>query len=112
VGAAGRTHARILRSGRGTTQTRFDPRGRREGSKQGAGRGRIDRGRKLRIYAEAGVAWLWLVDPREQTLEVLRLGEGAWTIAAVHTGRDEVRAEPFDAIELGLGELWPEADPA
>jgi Uma2 family endonuclease len=70
---------------------------------------RIDRGRKLRIYAEAGVAWLWLGDPIEQTLEVLKLREGAWTIAAVHTGRDVVRAEPFDAIELDLGELWPEA---
>jgi Uma2 family endonuclease len=73
---------------------------------------RIDRGRKLRIYAEAGVAWLWLVDPIEQTLEVLRLREAAWTIAAVHTGRDVVGAEPFDAIELDLGELWPEAERA
>jgi Uma2 family endonuclease len=73
---------------------------------------RIDRGRKLRIYAAAGVGWLWLVDPIEQTLEVLRLREGAWTIAAVHTGRDVVRAEPFDAIELDLGELWPEPERA
>jgi Uma2 family endonuclease len=73
---------------------------------------RIDRGRKLRIYAEAGVAWLWLVDPIEQTLEVLRLREGAWTIAAVHTGRDVVRAEPFDAVELTLERLWPEAERA
>jgi hypothetical protein len=75
-------------------------------------RATYDRGRKLRIYAEAGVAWLWLVDPIEQTLEVLRLREGAWTIAAVHTGRDVVRAEPFHAIELDLGELWPEAERA
>jgi Uma2 family endonuclease len=73
---------------------------------------RIDRGRKLRIYAEVGVAWLWLLSPLEQTLEVLRLGEGAWTIAAVHSGRTVVRAQPFDAVEIALGALWPDAGPA
>lgn len=70
---------------------------------------RIDRGRKLRIYAEAGVGHLWLLDPLEQTLEVLRLREGAWTIVGVLTGKAAVRAEPFEAIDLELGELWPDA---
>ncbi len=69
---------------------------------------RIDRGRKLRIDAEAGVAHAWLVNPIERTLEVLRLRDGAWTIVAVHSGDDRVRAEPFDAIELELGALWAE----
>jgi len=68
--------------------------------------GRIDRGRKLRIYAEAGVAHAWLVNPLERTLEVLRLREGAWTIVAVCTDSDTVRIEPFEAIELELGRLW------
>jgi Uma2 family endonuclease len=67
---------------------------------------RIDRSRKLRIYAEAGVVYAWLVNPVERTLEVLRLRERAWTIVAVLTGSDVVRAEPFDAIEVGLGDLW------
>jgi hypothetical protein len=39
-------------------------------------------------------------------LEVLRLREGAWTIVTVFAGRDRVRAEPFDAVELDLGALW------
>jgi len=68
--------------------------------------GRIDRGRKLRIYAEAGVAHAWLVNPLERTLEVLRLREGAWTIVAVCSDSDTVRIEPFAAIELELGRLW------
>ena len=68
--------------------------------------GRIDRGRKLRIYAEAGVAHAWLVNPLERTLEVLRLREGAWTIVAVCCDSDTVRIEPFEAIELELGRLW------
>ena len=67
---------------------------------------RIDRGRKLRIYAEAGVANMWLINPVERTLEVLRLRDGAWTIVAVCSGSDAVRVEPFDAIELALARLW------
>jgi Uma2 family endonuclease len=67
---------------------------------------RIDRGRKLRIYAAAGVAHAWLVNPAERTLEALRLRDGAWTIAAVCTGSDAVRIEPFDSIELALRRLW------
>ena len=72
---------------------------------------RFDRGRKLRIYAEAGVAHAWFVNPRERTLEVLRLREGVWTIAAVFTGSETVRAEPFEAIALELGSLWPDPVP-
>jgi hypothetical protein len=67
---------------------------------------RIDRGRKLRIYAEAGVAHAWFVNPLERTLDVLRLREGAWTIVAVCSDSDAVRAPPFEAIELELGHLW------
>ena len=70
---------------------------------------RIDRGRKLRIYAEAGVAHAWLVNPVERTLEVLRLRDGAWTIVAVCSDSDTVRVEPFEAIELELGRLWADA---
>ncbi len=67
---------------------------------------RIDRGRKLRIYAEAGVPHLWFVNPVERTLEVMRLRDGAWTILAVHSGAEVVRAEPFEAVELELSTLW------
>jgi Uma2 family endonuclease len=67
---------------------------------------RIDRGRKLRIYAEAGVAHAWLVQPSQRTLEVLRLRDGAWTILGVWEDAARVRAEPFEAIELELDRLW------
>jgi Uma2 family endonuclease len=71
---------------------------------------RIDRTRKLAIYAAAGVAHVWLVDPIQRTLEVLRLREAAWMIAAVLTGDDPARVEPFDAVELELRELWGEPE--
>lgn len=67
---------------------------------------RIDRSRKLRIYAEAGVSHAWLVNPRERTLEVLRLKDGVWTIVHVLTGSEEARAEPFEAIGLDLAAIW------
>jgi Uma2 family endonuclease len=70
---------------------------------------RLDRGRKLRIYAAARVGHAWLVQPAFRTLEVLRLREGSWTILAVHADSEIVRAEPFEAIEaieLELAPLW------
>ena len=68
---------------------------------------RIDRGSKLAIYARAGVGNLWLLDPLARTLEVLRLrADGHYLIAAVHSGDETPRAEPFDAVELALARLW------
>jgi Uma2 family endonuclease len=67
---------------------------------------RIDRVKKLRIYAAAGVGHAWLVNPVERTLEVLRRTDGAWTIVGIHSGDDLVRAEPFAAVEMALGRLW------
>ena len=66
----------------------------------------LDRGKKLRVYAREGVAHVWLVDPLRQTLDVLMLESGRWSVLASHEGRVSVRALPFDAIELELGALW------
>jgi Uma2 family endonuclease len=66
----------------------------------------IDRRKKLPIYAREGVGHVWLVDPLEGTLEVLRLESQRWSLVARHEGQAGVRAEPFDAIELALRELW------
>lgn len=67
---------------------------------------RIDRTRKLPIYARAGIPHAWLIDPATQTLEVYRLEAGYWVVAAVHGGDDRVRAMPFEAITVDLGRLW------
>jgi len=73
---------------------------------------RIDRGRKLRAYAAAGVAHAWLLNPVERTLEVLVLKDGAWTIVGVCSGCDVVRIKPFEATELELERLWADAPAA
>ena len=68
--------------------------------------GAVDRARKMRIYAREGVAHLWLVDPTARTLEVYRLEEGRWIVAANHGGEDVVHAEPFTALGFALGRWW------
>lgn len=68
--------------------------------------GRIDRTRKMRIYARERVAHLWFVDPLARTLEIYRLEEGRWIVVRADGGDDVVRAEPFDAVELRLGRWW------
>ncbi len=67
---------------------------------------RIDRTRKLPIYARAGVSHAWLIDPATQTLEVYRLESGHWIVAATHGGDERVRAAPFEATALDLARLW------
>src|SRR5437867_12251474 len=61
---------------------------------------RIDRGRKMRIYAREGVSHLWFVEPLLETLETYRLEAGRWVVLDTHTADDTVRAEPFEAVEL------------
>ena len=66
----------------------------------------FDRAKKLAIYARERVGHAWLIDPLEQTLEVLRLEHGRWTILATRAGDEVVRAEPFTEIEIELQALW------
>lgn len=67
----------------------------------------IDRRKKLPIYAREGVGHVWFLDPLTQTLEVLRLeSQQRWLPLAKHVADANVRAEPFDAIELELRRLW------
>ncbi len=67
---------------------------------------RVDRTRKLPIYARSAVPYAWLIDPATQTLEVYRLESGHWMVAATHGGDERVRAAPFEAITADLALLW------
>lgn len=72
---------------------------------------KIDRAKKLPIYAAGGVQHAWLINPTLRTLEVLRLHEGRWLTLAVHHDGQRFRAEPFDALELDLATLWADLPP-
>jgi Uma2 family endonuclease len=70
------------------------------------GTARLDRQKKLAIYARAGVDHAWLLDPIQRTLEVLRLERGHWVIVGIHADQDKVSAEPFEATVIELARLW------
>lgn len=69
---------------------------------------RLDRVRKMPIYARERVGNLWLVDPLLCTLEVYRLDGDQWVVASTHGGSDQARPEPFEALELDLSRWWLE----
>ena len=68
---------------------------------------RWDRSKKLAVYARERVAHLWLISPRSRTLEAYRLQAGNWLLLGTHCDDARERVEPFEAIELELGALWP-----
>lgn len=72
---------------------------------------RIDRGKKLAIYARESVSHIWLVNPLSETLEVYRLEQGRWLLLTTHAGDVSARIEPFDAIELETWRLWGRSEP-
>ena len=67
---------------------------------------RYDRTVKLPFYARAGVEWLWLIDSRDQTLDVYRLRDGAWSLLRSFGEEATIRAAPFEALEIPLARLW------
>lgn len=68
---------------------------------------RRDRVDKRRLYAEAGVEWLLLIEPREQVVEVFRLDdEGHYLLDAASGGDEILTLTPFDDLEIPLDEIW------
>jgi Uma2 family endonuclease len=66
-----------------------------------------DRTVKMRIYAEAGIPHLWLIDPRLQILEAFERTEGRWTKAGAWNSDDQVSTPPFEVTSFSLADLWP-----
>lgn len=69
---------------------------------------RVDKIKKMSVYGQYGVQNLWLIDPLAKTLDVFRLESGKWVVAGFYAENDKVRAEPFQEIEIELGNLWLE----
>lgn len=67
---------------------------------------RLDRALKLPAYARAQIRHAWLINPTDQTIEVLALDQAGWRVVLAAGGSDRVRLPPFDAIELELQVLW------
>jgi Uma2 family endonuclease len=65
-----------------------------------------DKRTKLPLYAKHSVAHVWLADPIERSLEVLKLDGPSYRLEGVFGGDERARIAPFDAIEFDVGALW------
>ena len=72
---------------------------------------RLDRGPKRRVYAEAGIPYLWLLDLADGVLETFALTAGQWLLTGTVARGETVAAPPFDAVPFPLDDLFPFASP-
>jgi Uma2 family endonuclease len=63
---------------------------------------------KMPKYLEAGVEWVWIVDPVAHRIESYHAVEREWTLAGAIEGAGPVRLPPFDAVELDFALAWDE----
>jgi Uma2 family endonuclease len=68
--------------------------------------GSRDRGVKKDLYAISGVRHYWLVDPRKQTLQALRLAGGAYAIGAEVGERGTFRPTLFPGLKLRMRDVF------
>jgi Uma2 family endonuclease len=65
-----------------------------------------DRGDKRLIYAEAGVSYVWHIDPVLRMLEAYELKGGKWLLVDVFQDDSQVAAAPFSESPFALNLLW------
>lgn len=71
---------------------------------------RYDQVKKQRTLHAHGVPHYWLLDPDAQVLTVLRWSQPGYVQVLTATVGERVHAEPFDAIELSVSELFGQVD--
>jgi Uma2 family endonuclease len=67
---------------------------------------RIDRRRKLDLYARHGVLYYWIVDPTLCSIDAYVLAEGVFQLAAQLAGDAPRALPPFDELVLDPAEVW------
>lgn len=68
--------------------------------------GRLDRVRKMPVYASQGVEHAWLVEPLKRRLEVFHLEHGHWELDAAYVNGGSERIAPFTEIEIDIRRWW------
>ena len=66
----------------------------------------VDRGKKLRAYAAAGVPHYWILDPVARALEPLRLRGGAYEREGLFGPGATYRPALFPGLEIAIDEIW------
>lgn len=65
-----------------------------------------DRVYKRALYARAGVAHYWLIDPHARELLALELRDGVWVEIGAYDESATARVPPFAEVELEIGRLF------
>jgi pimeloyl-ACP methyl ester carboxylesterase len=60
---------------------------------------------KLSLYAASGIAWIWVIDPALQTIEIFRSHGGNPVLLHTVRGDESVTVDPFEG-ELSLRDFW------
>jgi Uma2 family endonuclease len=65
-----------------------------------------DRATKLALYAEAGVPWVWFLDPQAKTVEILKLEGRKYLVDSILAGHQVLTSGSFPGWQLPLDELF------
>jgi len=66
---------------------------------------RLDRDRKMKLYAEYGVPYYWIVDPETRSVEAYTLTGTAYALAARLTS-EPAALPPFSDLTLDPASIW------
>ena len=66
---------------------------------------RLDRGRKMTLYAEHGVPYYWIVDPETRSVEAYTLTGTAYALATRLTS-EPAALPPFSDLTLDPASIW------
>jgi Uma2 family endonuclease len=67
---------------------------------------RLDRLKKLPIYARERVPFTWFVDPLERTVEIFKLVGDTWQLVHVYGGDEQMAVPPFEELTIDLRTMW------
>ena len=65
-----------------------------------------DRATKLALYAEAGVPWVWLLEPQAKTVEILKLERSKYLVDSILASQQVLTSGVFPGWQLPLDELF------
>ena len=66
----------------------------------------LDRDRKMRLYAEHGVPYYWIVDPETRSIEAFALAGADYALAA-HLTSEPAALPPLSDLTLDPASIWP-----
>jgi Uma2 family endonuclease len=67
-----------------------------------------DRGRKMQMFARYGVTEYWIVDPGTRTIEIHRLGDGAYVLQETKSGAESVTSPVVPGLTFRADSIFPE----